>query len=77
MTTVYVHDNDKTQTIHCSDGSQGVMQVISVDSAPLYNFSFYGHAHLDFWLDQNQYHQGEEVSVQGVLDYDQFQLQFI
>lgn len=78
MTTVYVHDDDeKAQTIHCSDGTQGIMQISENDSAPMYNFNFYGHAHLGFCVDQDQFHNGEEVDVKGVLDKDQFQLKFV
>lgn len=78
MTTVYVHGNGKgTQTVKCSDGSQGVMQISSEDSAPMYNFKFYGHAHLGFWVDQDQFHNGEEINVKGTLDHDQFQLKFV
>lgn len=41
MTTVYLHANERTQTIHCSDGSQGVVQL----AAPYYQFRFYSHQH--------------------------------
>ena len=76
VTTVFVHDNDKTQTVHCSDGTQGVMQITDVDSAPKYDFKFYGHAHPGFYLDADQYHSGEELKVEDVLDTEEFQLKF-
>lgn len=46
VTTVYLHANERTQTIHCSDGSQGVVQL----AAPYYQFRFYSHQHPSFWL---------------------------
>jgi hypothetical protein len=77
VTTVYVHNNNQSQTIKCSDGSQGVMRIHNDDVAPHYDFKFYGHAHLGFWLDQDQFHDGEAVVVKGVLDRDDFQLHFV
>lgn len=77
MTTVYVHDNDQSQTVTCSDGAQGVMRVDNVDKTPHYDFKFYGHSHLGFWLDQDQFHDGESLVVKGVLDEDDFKLQFV
>ena len=77
VTTIFVHDNDKTQTIHCSDGSQGVMTVSEESSAPYYNFKFYSHEHPGFWVDQDQFHDGESVTVQDIQSDDQFQLKFV
>lgn len=77
VTTVYVHDNDKTQTVSCSDRSQGVMEVENNDSAPLYDFRFYGHAHPEFFLDQNQFHDGEQLTVDDIMNKEQFQLKFV
>lgn len=77
MTTVFVHDNDKTQTVHCSDGTQGVMYITDIDSASKYDFKFYGHAHPGFYLTADQYHSGEELKVEDVLDTEEFQLEFV
>lgn len=77
MTTVYVHNNNQSQAITCSDGSQGVMRVNDVDAAPRYDFKFYGHSHLGFWLNQAQFHDGQSLVVKGILDKDKFKIQFV
>ena len=77
VTTVFVHDDDKTQTVHCSDGTQGVMQISNADSAPKYDFRFYGHTHPSFFLNADQYHSGIELTVADVLDTEKFQLKFV
>lgn len=75
VTIVYVHNNSQSQTITCSDGSQGVMRV--ADDVPRYDFKFYNHAHLGFWLTQDQFHDGKSLIVKGILEKDKFKLQFI
>ena len=77
MTTVFVHDDDKTQTIHCSDGSQGVMQVSQKNSAPYYAFRFYSYVHPSFWVDQDQFHNGEDIVVKDIQRLYYFQLPFV
>lgn len=77
MTTVYVHDDDKTQAVHCSDGSQGVMRVNLKDSAPFFNFQFYSHKHPSFWVNKTQFHDGENIKVKDIQSQDQFQLKFV
>ncbi|MGM9892055.1 hypothetical protein [Limosilactobacillus sp.] len=77
MTTVFVHNDDQTQAIHCSDGSQGVMQVNLKDSAPYYAFRFYSHVHPSFWVNQDQFHDGEDVVVKDIQSEDDFQLKFV
>ena len=77
MTTVFVHDDDKTQTIHCSDGSQGVMQVSQKNSAPYYAFRFYSYVHPSFWVDQDQFHNGEDIVVKDIQGLYDFQLLFV
>ncbi|MCI6368922.1 MAG: hypothetical protein MR804_08520 [Limosilactobacillus reuteri] len=41
MTTIYVHDNNQSQNITCSDGSQGVLRVSKMNNAVRYNFKFW------------------------------------
>lgn len=77
VTIVYIHDNGKTQTVSCSDRTQGIMRVAPHDSAPMYDFKFYGHAHPGFYLDQNHFHDGEQLTVDDVLSKEEFQLKFI
>ena len=77
VTTVFVHGDDKTQTIHCSDGSQGVMQVSQKNSAPYYAFRFYSYVHPSFWVDQDQFHNGEDIVVKDIQSEDDFKLQFV
>ncbi|KRK59925.1 hypothetical protein [Limosilactobacillus antri] len=73
MTTVYLHDNQQTQTIHCSDGSQGVMQL----AAPYYQFRFYSHQHPSFCLVQSQIHDGATITVKDIQSRDDFQLKLV
>ncbi|MBB1079627.1 hypothetical protein H5S09_07090 [Limosilactobacillus sp. STM2_1] len=77
MTTVYVHNNNQSQTVACSDGSQGVMRISNIDVAPHYSFKFYSHAHMGFWLNQDQFHDGQSLVVKGVLENEQFKIQFV
>ena len=77
VTIIYVHNNNRSQTVTCSDGTHGVMRVNNADEAPRYDFNFYGHSHLGFWLTLDQFHDDEEINVKGVLDHDQFQIKFI
>lgn len=77
MTTVYVHNNNQSQTVACSDGSHGVMRISNVDVAPRYSFKFYSHAHLGFWLDQTQFHDGKSLIVKGILEKEHFKIQFV
>ena len=53
------------------------MQISNADSAPKYDFKFYGHAHPGFFLNADQYHSGEELKVEDVLDTEEFQLKFV
>ena len=77
VTTVYVHNNNQSQAVVCSDGSQGVMRISNIDVAPRYSFKFYSHAHLGFWLDKEQFHNGKSLIVKGVLENERFKIQFI
>lgn len=76
VTTVYVHNDDKTQTIHCSDGSQGVMRVDLKDSAP-YAFKFYGHQHPSFWVSHDEFHDGKGIVVKDIQGEEDFELKFV
>lgn len=73
VTTVYLHANERTQTIHCSDGSQGVVQL----AVPYYQFRFYSHQHPSFWLKQSQLQDGATVKVRDIQSTDDFQLKLI
>lgn len=77
MTTIYVHDSEQTQAVRCSDGSQGVMQVNQKDSAPYYGFRFYSHEHPSFWVNRNQFHDGEGIVVKDIQSEDDFRLKFV
>lgn len=73
MTTIYLHNNGQAQAIHCSDGSQGVVQL----AAPYYEFRFYNHQHPGFWLAPNQFHDGETMVVKDIQSVDDFRLKFV
>lgn len=77
MTTIYVHNNYHSQNVTCSDGTQGALWVSKSNKQLQYNFNFYDHAHLGFWLDKPHFHDGEAITVKGVLENDQFKIKFI
>ncbi|WP_251573754.1 hypothetical protein [Limosilactobacillus agrestimuris] len=78
MTTVYVRDKDKaTQEFNCSDGSTGVLKVEDMKTAPTYYFKFYAHSHPSFRLADNEFHDGEELTIRDILDNEQVALKFI
>ncbi len=73
MTIIYVHDNNQSQNITCSDGSQGVLRVSKLNNA----IKFYSHAHLGFWLDKHQFYDGKSLIVKGVLENERLEIKFI
>ncbi|MDO4903219.1 MAG: hypothetical protein Q3959_03045 [Limosilactobacillus sp.] len=77
MITVFVQNNDKTQTVRCSDGSQGVMQFDKDSSAPFYKFQFYAHRHPSFWVSSRQFTDGKKVVVKDVDHEENFTLKFV
>ena len=64
MTTIYVHNNNQSQNITCSDGIQ-------------YSFKFYSHAHLGFWLDKHQFYDGKSLIVKGILEDERLEIKFV
>ena len=77
MTTISVHNNNQSQNITCSDGSQGVLQVSKLNNAMRYSFKFYSHAHLGFCLDKHQFYDGKSLIVKGVLEDERLEIKFI
>lgn len=77
LTTIYVHNNNQSQTVACSDGTQGVMRVKDNGVVSHYSFKFYSHAHLGFWLDKTQFRDGKSLIVKGILENEKFKIRFI
>lgn len=77
MTTVFVDQKKQTQTIHCSDGASGVMVVEDSEQTPTYDFKFYAHTHPSFRLDENEFHDGETLTLEDIMSKDQVALKFV
>lgn len=77
VTVIYVHNTNRSQNITCSDGSQGVLRVSKTNNAVRYNFKFYSHAHLGFWLDKRQFYDGKSLIVKGVLENERLEIKFV
>ena len=77
MTIIYVHDNNQSQNVTCSDGSQGVLRVSKLNNAMRYSFKFYSHAHLGFWLDKHQFYDGKSLIVKGDLENERLEIKFV
>ncbi|MBU3829918.1 MAG: hypothetical protein H9843_03365 [Candidatus Limosilactobacillus merdavium] len=77
VTTVYVQNSKATQEFNCSDGSTGVMEVEDTQTTPTYYFRFYAHSHPSFRLADNEFHDGEEITIMDILDNEDVALKFV
>ena len=77
VTTVFVSDKQEDQIIHCSDGTSGAMMVKDSSETPTYEFKFYAHTHPAFSLSADEFHDGEELTLDDIMSKDQITLKFV
>lgn len=76
MTTVFVKPDAKDETIKCSDGAYGEMEVAPQTDGLHYEFTFYGHTHPHFWLTKGQFHDGAQLRVRDTVSDEIFKIKF-
>lgn len=74
MVMLYMDNQIKNQEFSGSDHSSGAVVVQHVDSHPVMDFSFYGHAHPSFWVPASQFKNGKQVTVKTIGDDEKLEL---
>ena len=53
------------------------MEVEDTQTTPTYYFRFYAHSHPSFRLADNEFHDGEEITIMDILDNEDVALKFV